>query len=54
MSVYGTSAVKRSRSTKIEIAALEEAIYAVCQEERPLSVRGLLALANGGLIGGAE
>jgi hypothetical protein len=40
MTVYGTSAVKRTRSTKLELARLEEAIYAVCQEERPLSIRG--------------
>ena len=38
--VYGTSAVKRSRSTQLEISQLENAIYDVCQEEQPLSIRG--------------
>jgi hypothetical protein len=38
--VYGTSAVKRSRSTKLEISQLEAAIYDVCREEQPLSIRG--------------
>lgn len=40
MGVYGTSAVKRSRSTKSELAALETAIYEVCRDEHPLSIRG--------------
>lgn len=38
--VYGTSPVKRSRSTRAEIEELDAAIYEVCEEERPLSVRG--------------
>jgi hypothetical protein len=38
--VYGTSTVKRARSTKAEIEVLEAAIYEVCEAERPLTIRG--------------
>ena len=43
--VYGTSAVKpaatRSRRTKAELAQLHDAILTVCEEDHPLSVRGV-------------
>lgn len=43
--VYGTSAVMpaatRTRRTKAELAELHDAILAVCEEDHPLSVRGV-------------
>jgi hypothetical protein len=38
--VYGSSAIKRSRMTNAQIAELEAAIYEVCEQERPLTIRG--------------
>jgi hypothetical protein len=38
---YGTSALKRSRRTKAELDELHNAILTVCQEDHPLSVRGV-------------
>lgn len=37
---YAASPIKRGRMTKAQIAELDEAIYAICQAERPLSIRG--------------
>lgn len=39
--LYRTSAVKRIRRTNVEVAALDEAIIAVCEADHPLSVRGV-------------
>jgi hypothetical protein len=39
--VYGTSALKRSRRTNAELKALHNAILTVCEEDHPLSVRGV-------------
>jgi hypothetical protein len=39
--VYGTSAVKRSRRTNAELADLHRAILTVCEEDHPLTVRGV-------------
>jgi hypothetical protein len=39
--VYGTSPVKRTRRTRSELAALNEAILTVCEADHPLSVRGV-------------
>jgi integrase len=37
--VYGTSALKRSRRTNAELAALDETILEVCAGEHPATVR---------------
>lgn len=39
MSVYGTSTVKRSRSTKADIETLDRTILDVAAEEQPLTIR---------------
>jgi hypothetical protein len=39
--VHGTSAVKRSRRTRSELAGLHQTILEVCAEDHPLSVRGV-------------
>lgn len=39
--VYRTTPIKRNRRTKAEIAALEEAIYAVADAEKPCTIRGI-------------
>lgn len=39
--VYGTSAIKRSRRTRAEIDDLEAAIYLVAQAEKPCTIRGV-------------
>jgi hypothetical protein len=39
--VYGTSAVSRPRRTKAELAQLHAAILTVCEDDHPLSVRGV-------------
>jgi hypothetical protein len=38
---YGTSALKRSRRTNAELDQLHAAILTVCEEDHPLSVRGV-------------
>ncbi|GJN99123.1 hypothetical protein NJB1907f44_48980 [Mycobacterium marinum] len=38
--VYGTSAIKRVRYTNSQLADLDDAIYQVCEAERPLTIRG--------------
>ena len=46
---YGTSAVKRSRRTNVEIAEIDAAIYEIAEAERPVTVRGIFyrVLARG-------
>jgi hypothetical protein len=39
--VYGTSALKRSRRTQVELDELDLAICTVCTEDHPLTVRGV-------------
>jgi hypothetical protein len=39
--VYGTSTIKRRRSTKVEIEVLETAIFGVAAAERPCTIRGV-------------
>ncbi len=39
--VYGTSAIKRSRRTRAEIEDLEAAIYDVANAEKPCTIRGV-------------
>jgi len=38
---YGTSALRRHRRTKAEISELHQAILTVCEDDHPLSVRGV-------------
>lgn len=40
-SVYGTSAIKRSRRTRAQIEDLEGAIYVVAAAEKPCTIRGV-------------
>jgi hypothetical protein len=39
--VYGTSALKRSRRTQVDLHELDLAICTVCTEDHPLTVRGV-------------
>jgi hypothetical protein len=39
--VYEASRVKRVRSTKVQLAALDDAIYAAAAEENPVTLRGV-------------
>lgn len=39
--VYGTSALKRCRRTKAELAEIDASIYQVAEAEQPVSVRGV-------------
>ena len=39
--VYGTSAIKRNRRSKVELEVLEAAIYEVAAAERPCTIRGV-------------
>jgi len=41
VTVYGTSAIKRSRRTRAEIEDLEAAIYDVANAEKPCTIRGV-------------
>lgn len=39
--LYGTSAIKRQRRTRDELAAIDGTIYRIAEMEKPVSVRGL-------------
>jgi hypothetical protein len=39
--VYGTSALKRKRRTQEELQEIDNAIYEIAEDERPITVRGL-------------
>jgi hypothetical protein len=49
--VYGTSTIKRTRRTRAEIEALENAIYEVVVAERPCTIRGVFyRITSKGLV----
>ncbi len=39
--VYCTRQLQRVRRTDVQLAAIDEAIYAIAEEQRPLSVRAI-------------
>lgn len=54
-SLYGTSAIKRSRRTRAEIEDLEAAIYTVAEAEKPCTIRGVFyRVMSMGLVAKSE
>ena len=49
--IYGSSTVGRHRSTNAELAELDKMIFEICEQDHPLSVRGVFyrAVALGGV-----
>jgi hypothetical protein len=55
MSVYGTSPIKRTRRTRAEIEALDEALIEIVEQFRPVTVRQVFYQAvNRGLVPKSE
>ena len=53
--VYQASPIKRKRRTKAEVAALDEAIYAIAEENQPATVRQIYyRLVSAGVIAKTE